>query len=219
MTDKDILNDLLKEAESFLNKNFTYYNKDIRAWNDSLKRQCERIYGKGSRVSNMFNNRLYSSGIYSPYEKDEFYEEDIEALNEGLQQTICDIKRLIKEYDYTFKDKEKKVNSSKTIKDKQTININVDASNMNTVSNSNVNSIFIKSYDEVRNEIENNTYLDEESIKQLLEKLVEIKELENSKESKAKKWSIGKKILAFILDKGADVAISFIPLILQAISK
>ena len=220
VADKEILEELLKEAESYLDKRLTYENNDVRSWNDSLKRQCERIYGKGSHVSNVFNNRMYDVGVYSGLESDEELEEEsIDALNCGLQQTIADLKRLIKKYDYTINDAEKNVSKSKNIEDKPTININVDASNKNNISNSVTNSITIKSYVEVKEEIENNTYLDDNSKRKLLEKLSEIEKLENCKESKAKKWDIGKKILAFIIDKGADIAISYIPLILQAISK
>ena len=39
---------------------------------------------------------------------------------------------------------------------------------------------------------------------ELIEKLNEITELQNSKESKSKKWDKAKKILSFLLDKGAD---------------
>lgn len=40
-----------------------------------------------------------------------------------------------------------------------------------------------------------------------------------SKESRAKKWEKAKKILSFILDKGADIAIMYIPQIINAINK
>lgn len=216
MSDKDMLNELLKEAESFLNHNLTYDDNNVKAWNNQLKRVCEKIYGKGSRISNMFNNRTYSVGLFCDEVEEE---EEIETLEYGLKQTICDLKRLIKEYDYEFKDKEKISNKSKKDNDKPMISINVDTSNKNTISNNISNTIAIKSYKEVRDEIENNTYLDDKSKEELLEKLNEVEELENSKENKSKKWDIGKKILGFILDKGADVAISYIPLIIQAISK
>ena len=216
MSDKDMLSDLLNEAESFLNQKLTYDDNNVRAWNNQLKRVCEKIYGKGSRTSTMFNNRMYSVGIYC----DELeVEEEIEALENGLKQTICDLKRLIKEYDYEFKDKEKSSNKTKSEKNKPTISINVDASSNNRISNNNTNNISIKSYKEVREEIDNNTYLDDNSKKELLEKLEEIEELEKSKDNKSKKWAVGKKILEFIIDKGADIAIMYIPLIIQAISK
>ena len=56
-----------------------------------------------------------------------------------------------------------------------------------------------------------------ENKKELLDKLDEIIELQKSKESKAKKWAKAKSILAFLLDKGADIAIMYIPHILSAI--
>ena len=212
MNDKRILEELLEEAESYLNKGLTYENNDVRSWNESLKRQCERIYGKGSRTSNMFNIRLYDVGAWSTLDSDEEIEaKAIEALNDGLKHTISDLKRLIKEYDYTVDDSKKIVKDNKNAEDKLPISIYVDASNKNNFSNTVTNSIIIKSYDEVKDEIENNTYLGDNSKKELLEKLDEIKKLENSKESKSKKWDVGKKILAFIIDKGVDIAIEYIP--------
>ena len=95
----------------------------------------------------------------------------------------------------------------------------VDASNRNIISNNNENIINILSYDEVKNTIEDNTFLDDNSKDELLKILNEIKELELSKETKNKKWLKARKLFEFILDKGADIAIMYLPLIVQAISK
>ena len=73
--------------------------------------------------------------------------------------------------------------------------------------------------DEIRENIEDNTYLSDFDKNELIEKLNEITELQNSKESKSKKWDKAKKILSFLLDKGADIAIMYIPHILTAINK
>lgn len=96
----------------------------------------------------------------------------------------------------------------------QTINVN--ASSNNTNNNSNVININM-SIDEVRKNIYDNTYLGDVEKDELLQKLNEIEKLQKSKESKSKKWSIAKEILSFILDKGADIAIMYIPQILKAI--
>ena len=74
------------------------------------------------------------------------------------------------------------------------------------------------SIDEIRDNITDNTYLSDTSKQELLNKLDEIIELQKSKESKSKKWDKAKAILAFLLDKGADIAIMYIPQILLAIN-
>lgn len=94
--------------------------------------------------------------------------------------------------------------------------INVNASSNNTNNNSNVMTINM-SIDEVRKNISDNTYLGDTEKDELLQKLKEIEDLQKSKESKSKKWGIAKGILSFILDKGADIAIMYIPQILKAI--
>lgn len=94
--------------------------------------------------------------------------------------------------------------------------INVNASSSNTNNNSNVMTINM-SIDEVRKNILDNTYLGDQEKEELLQKLKEIDELQKSKDYKTKKWEIAKGILSFILDKGADIAIMYIPQILKAI--
>lgn len=90
-------------------------------------------------------------------------------------------------------------------------------SNIN--NNTNSNSIYLNmSIEDIKENIDENTYLSDAEKSELLKKLDEIVELQKSKETKSKKWDKAKKILSFILDKGADIAIMYIPQILSAIS-
>ena len=73
------------------------------------------------------------------------------------------------------------------------------------------------SIEDIKSNIYENTYLSDSDKKELLNKLDEIVKLQNSKDSKTKKWDKAKKILAFLLDKGADIAIMYIPQILSAL--
>ena len=73
--------------------------------------------------------------------------------------------------------------------------------------------------EEIIEKIEDNTFLDDESKKELISELNKIEEIKNSSDSKSNKWKKAKCILSFIIDKGADIAIMFIPKILEAISK
>ena len=85
-------------------------------------------------------------------------------------------------------------------------------------SNTNINeNYFNLSVQDVRKNIDENTYLGDNEKKELIQKLEEIEELQKSRESKNKKWEIAKGIFKFIIDKGADIAIMFIPQILKAI--
>lgn len=91
--------------------------------------------------------------------------------------------------------------------------------NTNNNTNTNKNTITLNiSIDEIRDNITDNIYLSDTSKQGLLNKLDEIIELQKSKESKSKKWDKAKAILAFLLDKGVDIAIMYIPQILLAIN-
>lgn len=99
---------------------------------------------------------------------------------------------------------------------KKTTGINI--SNYNNNENSNSNEINVSlSIPEIKEKIDNNTMIGDQEKKELLEKLDEIQELQQSGKSKNEKWKVAKGILAFIIDKGADIAIMFLPQILNAI--
>ena len=86
----------------------------------------------------------------------------------------------------------------------------------NTINNSNTVQINM-TIEDIRKNVENNTYLGESEKDELLSKLNEIEDLQKSNKSKNDKWKIAKDILKFVLDKGADIAIMYIPQILMAI--
>lgn len=71
------------------------------------------------------------------------------------------------------------------------------------------------SFEEVRKKIDNMTSLPEEEIDEFKNKIDEIEKIVNSKEPKAKKWSKVKDIIKWVADKGVDVGIALLPLILK----
>ena len=216
MTKRERLNKLFEEGQTFLNRHLTPENNKFIGWKNSLLRFIEQYYGKDSTILKQFRSvSFYPCAVPLDAEDDI----DEEYFNDGMEEILEDLRRLIDELDDIDETSLKTKSNNSTSNNSPYISLNVDASNKNTISNINANTISIKSYKEVREDIENNTYLDDKSKKELLEKLNEIEALESSKENKSKKWDVGKKILGFILDKGADVAISYIPLIIQAISK
>ena len=97
------------------------------------------------------------------------------------------------------------------------INSGITISNVNNNSNTN-NISFNMSIEDIKSNIDDNTYLSDMDKKELLSKLDEIVELQKNKDSKTKKWDKGRKLIRFMLDKGADIAIMYIPQILKAIN-
>lgn len=81
-------------------------------------------------------------------------------------------------------------------------------------SNKNSNSITV-SFDAVRDSINSMTSLPYEDIEEIQNKINQIEEIVESKDSKSKKWSSAKEIIKWIADKGVDVGIALLPLLLK----
>ena len=216
MTATEKIEKLLIEAESFIGKDKTSSDGEFNAWKQSLIRFLEKEYRKGSTTTRTLSSRRYAvlslDGVS--------HQEEVERFEKILNNTILDLKKLLEESkeDYEGNLKEKTKTKKETNSVTPQINLNINNSNANTNTNYNDNSITVMSFEDIRDNIKDNTFLDDDSKTELLSKLDEIEELSKSKESKTKKWEKARAIFAFILDKGADIAIMFIPQILKAIS-
>lgn len=87
-------------------------------------------------------------------------------------------------------------------------NINVDINNSNEIA---INITF----KEAKQKIEEMPGLNETDTEEIKSKIDDLESISQEKISKKKKWEKVKPILAFALDKGADVAITIMGLILQ----
>ena len=84
------------------------------------------------------------------------------------------------------------------------------------VNNTNSNEITISiSFDEARSKIEEMTSLTDDQTKEILQKIKEIEEAVNSKDSKKSKWEKVKPIFKWIADKSFDVGMVLLPLFLK----
>lgn len=84
------------------------------------------------------------------------------------------------------------------------------------VNVSNSNEIVVNiSFDDARKRIDEMPGLDDTATEEIKGKINELENISNENVSKKKKWEKVKPILAFALDKGADVAITIMGLILQ----
>lgn len=84
----------------------------------------------------------------------------------------------------------------------------------NNNSNSNVIDINI-SFEQARKNIENMTALPDSEMEEILTKVDELEKIVQSKDRKTKKWDNAKEIIKWIADKGVDVEIALLPLLLQ----
>jgi hypothetical protein len=91
---------------------------------------------------------------------------------------------------------------------------NIDNKNNNT--NINQQNIHIN-FAQVKENISNNGMLHQNQIDEILEKINVIEEVCNSNESKNSKWVKLKSCMIWLGDKGVDVAIQLLPLIIQTL--
>lgn len=84
----------------------------------------------------------------------------------------------------------------------------------NSNSNSNIIDIDI-SFDQARQNVENMSALPDSEIEEVLKKIDDLEKIVQSKDRKSKKWDNSKEIIKWIADKGVDVGISLLPLLLQ----
>lgn len=86
----------------------------------------------------------------------------------------------------------------------------------NTNNNTNENNNYVSvTFESVRDKVNNMASLPDEDIEEIQKRISEIEEIVNSKETKSKKWSKAKEIIKWIADKGVDVGIALLPLILK----
>ena len=86
-------------------------------------------------------------------------------------------------------------------------------SDVNVTVNNTVNISI--SFEETRQKIEDMTALSREQTDEILEKINELEEISKESSSRKTKWEKVKPIITFTLDKGADVAMAILSLIMQ----
>lgn len=198
---------LIEKGESFLGRNFTSSNPEFQAWNNSLIRFVEQQYGKESTTSLTLKKRHYSLGIYTMETSEE---EFVEAFERCLKITLEDLKYILEELKESPEPKYISRNIEQTKNDGTSIIINNNNSNSNNIN-------FNMSIDDIKRVIEDNTMLSDSDKKELTKQLDTIEDLQKSKKSKNEKWKVAKVILKFVVDKGADIAIMFLPQILKVL--
>lgn len=93
-------------------------------------------------------------------------------------------------------------------------NVLINANNTNNNTNTNSTSVNV-SFEDAKKVIENMGSLTEPEINEALKKVDELEKIVNSTDRKTKKWENAKEIIKWIADKGVDVGISLLPLLLK----
>lgn len=150
---------------------------------------------------------------YNPYEDEEELWSDAEKLKAKLKYkraTIIDENKAMEEHEQ--REIEKLRLQVELAKESSQIHNH----NINNVENKNIiNNTMNISFEDARKTINDMSSLPENEIEEIQNKINAIEEIVNSKDSKSKKWSKAKEIVKWIADKGVDVGITLLPLLLK----
>lgn len=150
---------------------------------------------------------------YNPYEDEEELWSDAEKLKAKLKYkraTIIDENKAMEEHEQ--REIEKLRLQLELAKESSQIHNH----NINNVENKNIiNNTMNISFEDARKTINDMSSLPENEIEEIQNKINAIEEIVNSKDSKSKKWSKAKEIVKWIADKGVDVGITLLPLLLK----
>ena len=192
------INKLIEEGKKLLGNNIYRDDLDFQAWNNSVIRFSEKTFGKCS-VTDNFKNRLYG---FSAYVIGTPREELVQKFEKDVKITLKDLENLKDELDEV----ERIPKNSNRKSSKKEINI---INNINNSPNFYVNT------NTLINQIEDDVNIDDETHEKLLDAINNI----NLIMSKKDKWKYAKEICKFLLDKGMDVCITYLPQIIGMINK
>ena len=189
---------LIEEGKRFIGNNIYRDDPDFQSWNNSVIRFSEKTFGKCS-VTDNFKNRLYTFSCYAmgtPREK------LVQQFEKDVKITLNDLENLKDEIDEldTFPHNNNRKASEKEI---------------NIINNINNSQNFYVNVNTLINQIEDDVNIYEETHDKLLDAVNSI----NSGMTKKDKWKYAKEICRFLLDKGMDICIAYLPQIIGIINK
>lgn len=156
---------------------------------------------------------LLCLNYYNSYEDEEELWSDAEKLKAKLKYkraTIIDENKAMEEHEQ--REIEKLRLQVELAKESSAVHNH----NINNVENKNIiNNTMNISFEDARKIINDMSSLPENEIEEIQNKINAIEEIVNSKDSKSKKWTKAKEIVKWIADKGVDVGITLLPLLLK----
>ena len=140
------------------------------------------------------------------------YRPIIDGFDDGLHSLICD-------NDGTYRKDNLERMKQKLLLFKAMDYKNIYAkAGSNTINVHNTNTlspVFNITFSEAKQKVENMTSLKDEEIDEIHAKIDELEQIVNSSDRKTKKWEKAKDIIKWVADKGIDVGITLLPLILK----
>lgn len=167
-------------------------------------------------ITRVFINQDELSGLYLDYYNS----------YDGSADLMSDIRKLKSKLEYDKAvlndESEKKKQQAETEREQrelEKLRLQVELRKGNiTINNTNTNenhNSFDMSFNMARETINSMTALTNEEIEEIQKRINELEEIVSSKDSKSKKWSKAKEIIKWIADKGVDIGIALLPLVLK----
>ena len=163
------------------------------------EKEIQRIYLSITAKYHPYVPQL-GDGLYQYYAEQGFYEEVSGSSLEHNLRNIYNKLLTFRSLDYP--------GLGAAVKNTPNTVVNI------TNSNENNNTISV-TFDSVREKVNGMTSLPDEDIEEIQKRINELEEIVNSKDSKSKKWSKAKEVIKWVADKGVDVGIALLPLILK----
>lgn len=213
MNKKEKLKLLIEKGKELLDNTNGRDDPKFSAWNTSVIRFMEREFGTDNTDTNRLKKRDYYPSILviGPDNSEKIYKK----YKSDLEKTLYELESIYEEYEDIILDKQMLKSSDNYNRNVPNITLNVDNSNYN----SNVNNINI-TFESIIKSINKDNNISEEYKEDIVDSINEIKEICNDKELlKKDKWKKIKIILTFLLDKGADFVITYLPQIILLIGQ
>lgn len=174
--------------------------------NDISKYTYDKCYIMYMEITARYHNDIpnLGEGLYGYIESSGFYSKVSESSLIDNFRVIYNKMLSFKNTGYRFKNQ----NNSPA----QQINVHTENKNIN--NNSNEINISLN-FEECREKIQDMSALTQSQIDEILGKVDEVERIVNSSDKKAKKWDKAKEIIKWIADKGVDVGLALLPLLLQ----
>lgn len=183
--------------------------EDIQKCEDmtDIEGAADLYYGE----KEIFRFYLYLVSCYGRYIKD--IEANLSTLigttDEEFHNCVENIKIVKRKLELFLEEEEDKVQNSNT---EFNVTMISEANNKNNISNNIAINI---TFEQARENIQNMTALPKTEIEDILKKINELEDIIESKDKKSQKWENAKGIIKWVADKGVDVGINLLPLLLQ----
>lgn len=213
MNRKDKLKLLIADGKKLINNPIGIDNPEFSSWNASVIRFMEREFGIDNTDTIRLKNRDYSPSVLAIGADNS--ETIYRKYKSDLEKTIYELESIYEDYEDMISDNDIVQNETKFNKNIPNIILNIETKNLN----SNVNNIDI-TFENVIENMNKDENLSDDNKKEIKDIINEINAIGNNKDlSKKDKWQKIKMLLSFLLDKGIDFVIAYLPQIILLIGK